>query len=142
MYATAGGRAGLANRIAALAVGAALPALLLCACGSSKPAFCAKSDELKSSVSALTHLNLSKEGLAGAEAALRKVQSSATGLVEAAKSEFPRQTEAISTSAKELADSVKAASTNSSAVSAIPAEIVALGSAANSFISETKSKCE
>lgn len=141
MHATAG-RGGLAGRIAALVAGLAVPALLVCACGSSKPAYCVKSDELKSAVSALTHLNLSKEGVAGAEAALRKVQSSATALVEAAKSEFPKQTEAISTSAKELADSVKAASTNSSAVAAIPAEIVALGSAANSFISETKSKCE
>ena len=141
MHATAGPTA-LGGRVAALVAGLAVPALLVCSCGSSKPTYCVKSEELKSSVSALTHLDLSKEGVAGAEAALRKVQSSANALVDAAKSEFPKQTEAISTSAKELADSVKAASTNSSAVSAIPAEIVALGSAANSFVSETKSKCE
>jgi hypothetical protein len=142
MDATAGRAVFGRRRIAALLAGVALPALLLCACGSSKPAYCVKSAELKSAVSALTHLDLSKEGIAGAEAALKKVQNSAEGLVKAAKEELPKQTEAISTSAKELADSVKAASTNSSAASAIPAEIVALGSAVNSFVSETKSKCE
>lgn len=133
------------RRIAALVAGLAALALLLYACGGSKPAFCMKSDELKSAVSALTHLDLSKEGVAGAEAALRRVQSSAHGLVEAAKSEFPHQTEAVASSAKALAESVKAASNpqqRSSAVVQIPAEIVALGTAANDLASATKSKCE
>lgn len=143
MHATAP-RARLRSSIAALLAGAAVPALLLCACGSSKPAYCVKSDELKSAVSGLTHISLSKEGVAGVEAALRKVQNSAEGVVTAAKSEFPQQTEAISRSAKELAASVKAASGSSasSAVAQIPAEIVALASAANEFASQTKSKCE
>ncbi len=142
---TTAGRAALRGPIAALVAGLAVPALLVCGCGSSKPAYCVKSTELKSAVNALTHLDLSKEGIAGAEAAVRKVQSSATGLVEAAKSEFPTQTETISTSAKEFADSVKAASESqngSSALSQIPAEIVALGSGVNEFASATKSKCE
>ncbi len=144
MEATAG-RAVRRGRIAALVVGLVLPALLTGGCGSSKPTYCQKTTELKSAVSAITHLDLSKEGIAGAEAAVGKVQSSATGLVEAAKSEFPTQTEAISTAAKEFADSVKAASDpqkRGSAVSQIPAEIVALGSGVNEFVSATKSKCE
>jgi hypothetical protein len=144
MHATAG-PAALRGSIAALLAGLTVPALLVCGCGSSKPAYCVKSNELKSAVSALTHLDLSKEGIGGAEAAVRKVQSSAAGLVEAAKSEFPTQTETISTAAKEFGDSVKAASEpqkRSSAVSQIPAEIVALGSGVSEFVSATKSKCE
>ncbi len=125
-------------------------ALLLCAwlisaCGASKPAYCTKASELSASVKALTEVNLSKEGVAGAEAAIKRVQDSATALVDAAKSEFPQQTEAISTAASELAASVKAAAnqaTRSTAVSQIPAEVAALGLAANKFISDTKSKCE
>lgn len=139
------GRAASRSRLAALVVGLAVPALLVSGCGSSKPAYCAKVSELKSAVSALSHLNLSKEGISGAEAAVHKVQSSADGLVEAAKSEFPSQTEALSAAAKEFAGSVKAASnpqTRTSAASQIPAEIVALGSAVNEFLSATKSKCE
>lgn len=104
-----------------------------------------KSTELREAVSALTKLNLSKEGAAGAEAAVKRVDNSATALVNAAKSEFPQQTEAISSSAKELAASVKEAANpqqRSSAVSQIPAEIVALGSAVHSFAEATKSKCE
>lgn len=104
-----------------------------------------KSTELRESVSALTNLNLSKEGVAGAEAAIRKVDSSATALVNAAKSEFPAETEAISTAAKGLATSVReaqSAQTRSSAISQIPAEIVALGAAAREFKQATESKCE
>lgn len=142
MFASAG-RSTVGSRVAALLAGVAVPVLLLGGCGSSKPAYCVKTDELKSSVSALTHINLSKEGIAGAEAAVRKVQSSAEGVVKAAKSEFPQQTEAISRAAKELAASVKAASSpSSSSVAQIPAELVALGAATNEFLSATKSKCE
>jgi hypothetical protein len=139
------GRAAPKGRLVALVAGLAVPALLVSGCGSSKPTYCAKVSELKSAVSALSHLDLSKEGIAGAEAAVHRVQSSANGLVEAAKSEFPQQTEAVSTAAKEFADSIKAASnpqTRSSAVSQIPAEILALGSGVNEFLSATKSKCE
>lgn len=120
-------------------------ALLLSGCGSSKPEYCVKSTELNEAVSALTKLDLSKEGVSGAEAALRRVDDSATALVNTAKREFPTQTEAISSSAKELAASVKEAENpqqRSSAVSQIPAEIVALGSAVHSFAEATKSKCE
>jgi hypothetical protein len=144
MHAVAG-RAALKGRFVALGVGLAVPALLLSGCGSSKPTYCTKVSELKSAVSALSHLNLSKEGISGAEAAVHKLHSSATGLVEAAKSEFPQQSEAVATAAKELASSVKAASnpqTRSSAASQIPAELVALGSGVNEFLSATKSKCE
>jgi hypothetical protein len=136
-------RSAMGSRIAALLLGVVAPALLLCACGSSKPAYCVKSSELKSSVSALTHIDFAKEGIAGAEAAVGKVQSSAEGVVKAAKSEFPQQTEAISRAAKELAASIKAASSpSSSSVAQIPAELVALATATNEFVSATKSKCE
>jgi len=123
----------------------ALAAIALAGCGGSKPEYCEKSDELRESVKALTEVNLSKEGVAGAEATLRKIQSSATAVVKAAKSEFPQETEAISSAADELAESVKAAAssqTRSSAISQIPAELAALGLAANKFIEATKSKCE
>jgi hypothetical protein len=139
------GRAASRGRLVALVAGLAVPALLVSGCGSSKPTYCAKVSELKSAVSALSHFNLSKEGISSAEAAVHRVQSSANGLVEAAKSEFPQQTEAVSTAANEFANSVKAASnpqTRSSAAAQIPAEIVALGSGVNEFLSATKSKCE
>lgn len=140
------GRAGLRGHLAsALLAALAVPVLLAAGCGSSKPAFCMKSDELKSAVNHLTHLDLAKEGIAGAEAAIHKVQSSANALVEAAKSEFPQQSEAVANAAKALAESVKAASNgqeSSSAIAAIPAEIVALGRSAESFAEAAKSKCE
>lgn len=94
---------------------------------------------------ALTEVNLSKEGVAGAEAALKRIQDSANAVVNAAKTEFPSETEAISSSASALAESVKAAAssqTRSSAIAQIPAEIAALGIATTKFVETTKSKCE
>lgn len=145
MDATAGRAAPKRPYMAALVAILVVPALLVCSCGGSKPAFCQKSTELKDAVNGLTHINLAKEGLSGAETAVRRVQSSAKGLVEAAKSEFPKETEAISSSADAFAESVKAASnpkSSSTAVAQIPAELVALGTAVSDFVSASESKCK
>lgn len=116
--------------MAIVTVALLLSGSLISACGGSKPAYCAKASELSESVKALTEVNLAKEGVAGAEAALKRVQDSAESLVEAAKSDFPQETEAISSAASELAESVKAAAepaTRAGAVSQIPTEVAALG---------------
>lgn len=140
------GRSTLRRRIASgLLAGLVAPALLLSACGASKPAYCQKATELKGSVEALAHVDLAKEGIAGAEAAVHRVESSAKALVNAAKSEFPQQVESIEHSAEAFSESVKAAAnpqTRASAVAQIPAEIAALATSTKYFVDTAKSKCE
>lgn len=114
-----------------------------CGSSSSKPSYCAQQEELKKSVKALGEVNVVQGGTSAIAAALGKVESSAKGLVEATKSEFPSQTQALSSSISELSKSVSGLSSSSSAsaVAAIPAEVVAVGSAVSQLASATSSKC-
>ena len=115
-------------------------------CGSSsssKPSYCAQQEELKKSVKALGEVNVVSGGTSAITAALGKVETSAKALVEATKSEFPSQTQALSSSISELSKSVSGLSNSPSpsAVAAIPAEVVAVGSAVSGLASATSSKC-
>jgi hypothetical protein len=128
---------------ASLALVVAIP---LSGCGSSsssKPSYCAQQEELKSSVKALGEVNVVQGGTSAITTALHKVESSAKGLVEAAKSEFPTQTQALDSSISELSKSVQGLSSSSSvtAIAAIPAQVVAVGSAVSQLTSATSSKC-
>ncbi|HEY7953093.1 MAG TPA: hypothetical protein VID70_08885, partial [Solirubrobacteraceae bacterium] len=81
--------------LASLGFAAGIP---LYGCGSSsssKPSYCAQQEELKKSVKALGEVNVVSGGTSAITAALSKVESSAKGLVEATKSEFPSQTQAL-----------------------------------------------
>ena len=132
--------------MAALASLGFVVAAPLWGCGSSsssKPSYCAQQEELKQSVKALGEVNVAQGGTNAVKAALSKVESSAKGLVEATKSEFPTQTQALSSSISELSKSVGALSSSSSAatIAAIPAQVVAVGSAASGLASATSSKC-
>jgi hypothetical protein len=114
-----------------------------CGSSSSKPSYCAKQEELKKDVKALGEVNVVQGGTNAIGAALTKVESSAKGLVEAAKSEFPTQTQTLDTSISELSKSVGQLSSSSSAaaIAAIPAEVVAVGSAVSQLATATSSKC-
>lgn len=119
--------------------------VLLAGCGSSKPSYCQKQSELKSSVQALGEVNVVSGGTSAVTSALQKVESSATGLVEAAKSEFPKQIEAIESSISALkttAGELSSSPTNTSAIAKVPGEVTALGTAVSEFASASKSKCE
>lgn len=138
-------RSGLAWPVAALsALGLAACLLALGGCGSSKPSYCAKQTELKDSVKALGEVNIVQGGTSAVSSALKKVETNASELVEAAKSEFPTQTEAIDTSLTALTGSVKQISnapTDTSAIAKVPGEIAALSSAVSGFTNATSSKC-
>lgn len=134
--------------MAALASLGFVVAMPLLGCGSSssssKPSYCAEQEELKKSVKALGEVNVVSGGTNAITAALAKVESSAKGLVTATKSEFPTQTQALESSLSELSKSVKGLSGSSSAtdIAAIPAEVVAVGSAVSQLASATSSKCD
>ena len=132
--------------MAALASLGFVVAMPLLGCGSSsssKPSYCAQQEELKKNVKALGEVNVVQGGTSAITTALQKVESSAKGLVEAAKSEFPTQTQALNTSISELSKSVQGLSSSSSAatIAAIPAQVVAVGSAVSQLASATSSKC-
>jgi predicted trehalose synthase len=131
----------VAARIAPAGV-AALAAVALAACGSSKPAYCSSRTNLENSVKGLTNLTASS-GVSGLKSQLQKIQSDANTLVSQAKADFPSETSAISSSVKSLESAVKSLSSSPSAgqIATVTSAANGVVSSVNSFTNATKSKC-
>jgi hypothetical protein len=129
------------RRLAPVAV-AALVAITLAACGSSKPAYCSARSDLQNSIKGLTSLNVSS-GVSGLKAQLSKIQTNATTLVNQAKSDFPSETSAISSSVSKLETAVKSLSSSPSAgqIASVASAATGVVSSVETFYNSTKSKC-
>lgn len=121
---------------------AGLVAIALAACGSSKPAYCSTRSSLESSIKGLTNLNASS-GISGLQAQVKKIQSDATNLVNQAKSDFPNETSAISSSVSKLQSSVSslASSPSASQIASVTTAASGLVTSVQSFVNSSKSKC-
>jgi hypothetical protein len=108
-------------------------------CGSSKPAYCDNVSKLKGSVSGI---NVSG-GVSGLKTQLNQIASEAKGVVSSAKSDFPDQTSAVSTSISKLQHSIaQIASTPSAAqLAALASDTKGVVTSVQDFASATKSKC-
>ena len=126
----------------ALVVLTAVAVIAVAGCGSSKPAYCSARTNLENSVKGLTSLN-SSSGISGLQTQLTKIESDATSLVNAAKSDFPTQTSAVKTSVDTLQTAVKALPSSPSAaqIAAIAADSVSVVNSVKSFVDTSKSKC-
>jgi hypothetical protein len=125
------------------AIGIVVVALLaLAACGSSKPAYCTDRTNLQNSIKDLTGLSLSG-GVSGLKSQLGKIQSDATTLVNSAKSDFPTETSAITSSVGGLSSAVKSVPSSPSAQQLAPvaASAASVVSSVKSFTEATSSKC-
>lgn len=132
----------MATRSISALAAAALAAITLAACGSSKPSYCTNRTNLENSVKGLTQLNASS-GVSGLQAQLAKVQSDANALVNSAKGDFPTETSAISSSISALESSVKSLSSTPSAsqIATLSGQAAAFASSVQTFVNATKSKC-
>ena len=120
-----------------------IAAVLLSACGSSKPSYCSSVSNLEKSVGDLKSVNVVSSGTSGLSSALQKVQSSAKTAVSDAKSDFPTETTDVTNSLSALSNSVKQISGTPSAgaIAQIATQVSASVSAIQNFVSATKSKC-
>ena len=116
--------------------------LALAGCGSSKPAYCTSRSNLENSIKGLTSLNVNS-GLSGLQAQLQKIDTDAKALVNSAKSDFPSQTSAITSSIDSLTTAVKAIPSSPSAaqVAGIASDAATVVSSVKSFTDATSSKC-
>ncbi|MGZ4236941.1 MAG: hypothetical protein ACXVWT_12740 [Solirubrobacteraceae bacterium] len=135
-----------ARRRGVLAVLAACAvAALLAGCGgSSKPGYCANTADLKKSVQDLGSVNVVQGGTNALTSALSSVQSNATAVVNSAKSDFPDQTAAISSSIdalKKSAQSLASSPAQPAVIAQVPGQISAVVKSIQDFSSATKSKC-
>jgi hypothetical protein len=125
---------------------AASAAGLLAACGSSssaKPGYCSDRSNLQQSVSDLKGVPLGSGAVSAIQTQLGKVDSDAKALVASAKSEFPQQTGAISSSVSALDASVKdlRSAPSPQAVLSVGSDGAGVATAVKSFADATASKC-
>lgn len=114
----------------------------LAGCGSSKPAYCSDRTNLNNAVKSLPSVT-SSSGISGLTSQIATIQSDATSLVNAAKSDFPTETSAVKTSVDTLKSAVKAlpSSPSASQIAAIALDAGNVVSSVKSFADTSKSKC-
>ena len=115
----------------------------LAGCGSSnKPAYCSARTSLENSINEVTSLSPSS-GISALQAAFTNIKTDANAVVSQAKSDFPSETSAITSSVDALTSAVSALTANPSA-SQIATVVSAAGnvvSSFKSFVDASKSKC-
>jgi hypothetical protein len=111
-------------------------------CGSSKPAYCSDRTNLENSIKNLPSVT-SSSGISGLQTQAKTIESDATSLVNAAKSDFPSQTTAVKSSVDTLQSALKALPSSPSAaqIAALAADSASVVSSVNSFVDASKSKC-
>ena len=121
-----------------LVLATAATAVSLAGCGSSKPAYCTDRTNLENSVKGLT-----SSGVSGLKSQLKQIQSDATTLVDSAKSDFPNETSAITSSVSALKNSVTALPSSPSAAQIATAtkDAASVVSSVKSFVDASNSKC-
>jgi len=135
------GRVGTWAR-AAVALVAVAVVVAMTGCGSSKPAYCTDRTNLENSIKGLSHPDLSN-GLSSLEAQVKKIESNATTLVNSAKSDFPTETSAITSSVDALKSAVTQLASDHSAanIAAVTADAASVVKSVKSFTDATSSKC-
>jgi hypothetical protein len=121
-----------------LVLAAAATAVGLAGCGSSKPAYCTDRTDLQNSVKGLT-----SAGISGIKTQLTQIQSDASTLVNSAKSDFPSETGAITSSVDTLKSSVTALPSSPSAtqIATVTRDAASVVSSVKSFVDASNSKC-
>jgi signal transduction protein with GAF and PtsI domain len=125
-----------------LAFATAATVVVLAGCASSKPGYCTDRTNLQNSIKGLTSLNTSS-GVSGLKAQVQQIQSDATAVVNSAKSDFPTETSAITSSVNALKTSVAALPSSPSAaqVATVTKDAASVVSSVKNFVDASSSKC-
>ena len=124
-----------------LACAAAVAVVTLGGCSSSKPAYCTDRTNLQNSIKGLS--NLSASGVSGLKTQVNQIQTDATAVVNSAKSDFPTETSAITSSVSALKTSVAALSATPTAaqIATVTRDAASVVSSVKSFTDASNSKC-
>jgi hypothetical protein len=125
-----------------LATAVAIGVVALAGCSDSKPAYCTDRTNLENSVKGLTSLNFSG-GISAIQSQVAMIGTNATALVNSAKSDFPSQTKAITSSVDALKNSVAALAADRSAANIATAtrDAASVVTSVKSFTNATSSQC-
>ncbi len=111
---------------------------------SSKPAYCTAASQLKTSIHNLGDVNVAENGLSSLQAAVGKVQTSATAFAADAKSAYPSQTTALKNSLSSLDTAIKSAKGQPpvTAAAAVVPSVSQVKNSASTLESAVQGKCQ
>jgi hypothetical protein len=117
---------------------------LAAGCSSSKPAYCADADQLKTSVQDLGNVTINVHDLSSVNTAVSKVQADAEKFATDAKSAYPSQTTALKNSLSSLETAVKSAMAQPSVttVAAVGSSVTLVKTAADNLQTAANGKCQ
>jgi hypothetical protein len=130
--------------LASLAAAGAIAASLLAGCGDDEPSYCNKVDDFELAVQDLKEVNIPSGGVNAVTSAVDKVQSTGQAAAQAAKADFAPQTTAVTTALGALQATLKQLSdpqTRTAALTQLPVQIRAVGTATDNLVSATKDSC-
>lgn len=133
-----------AARHLAIAAVAVLALIAAPGCGGdSKPAYCSDRSSLENDVKALPGLIKSGD-LSGAKTQVSTIEADAKAVADSAKSDFPTETEAVTSSVTTLKSAISGlpSSPSASDIAALAVDAATTVSAVKDFTSATKSKCD
>ena len=117
---------------------------LAAGCSSSKPAYCADADQLKTSVQDLGNVNVAQNGLSSLQTALTSVKTNAASFATDAKSAYAPQTAALNTSLSGLETAITSAKGQppvTAAATVVPA-VTQVKNSASALQSAASGKCQ
>jgi hypothetical protein len=131
------------QRVVPVLLVALMPLAVGCGGGGS-PGYCSDVDDLEQSVKDLGSVDVVAGGTNAVNEAVDKVESNARSAVDAAKSDFPDETSAISDSIKQLKSSAGELTDSPTAQDAgrLAVDVTAVVNAVDDFVSATRSKCD
>ncbi len=112
-------------------------------CGSDKPEYCSKADDLQEAVGTLKS-DVSSGNVSAIRSDLKSVNADADAVASAAESDFPRESEAIRSSTSRLARAIDAlpSSPSASDIFGLAGDVSEVASAIDDFKSTTSSECD
>ncbi len=120
-----------------------LSALIAAGCGSSKPEYCSKADDLQGALDTLKG-DVSDGNLSAISSDLQTAMTDLDAVASSARSDFPKETRAMRSSFSTLTSTIKAlpSSPSTSDLVRVAADVVAVKTAVDNFKTATSSECD
>jgi hypothetical protein len=133
----------MARRSASALILLSLGVFVALGCGSDKPEYCSKADDLQEEVGTLKS-DVSSGNVSAIGSDLKSVNADAAAVTSAAESDYPRESKAIRSSISRLARTVDAlpSSPSASDIAGVVGDASEAASAIDNFKSATSSECD
>jgi len=133
----------MGHRVASVVVLLSLSVLLATGCGSSKPEFCSKTDDLQAAVNTLKS-DVTSGNVSAIQSDAQTVTTDLDAVASSAESDFPSETNAVQSSVSTLTSAVRRlpSSPSASELVRLAGDVSAVTTAVNNFKSATSSACD